>query len=152
MPLMHVMLTAGAYDTAGKDRLAAALTEAACAAESVPDRPQSRARALVLIQELAPGHAYSASQPADGRLRGVFVRWAVSTGVLDGARKARFAEALQAAAEAAGAPGDARPVVTSCIVEEVPEGQWAQVGRIARLPDVTAVAGFEHLVGAPGLG
>lgn len=149
MPLMHVTLTAGAFDAAARDKFAAALTEAACVAESVPDRPQSRARALVLIHELEPGHAYSAGEPSDRRLRGVFVRWAVSTGVLDGARKARFAEALQAAAEAA-APADPRPVVTSCIVEEVPEGQWAQVGRIARLPDVTAVAGFEHLAGAPG--
>ncbi len=144
MPLMRVTLTPGAFDDAQKARLASALTEAACRAESVPDLPQHRMRALVLLDELAPGCFYSAAQPADAAVAGVFIDWQVSTGVLDGARKARFAEDLEQAAVSAN-DDDARLVVTSCVIHEVPEGQWAQNGAIRRLPEVAALAGFEHL-------
>jgi phenylpyruvate tautomerase PptA (4-oxalocrotonate tautomerase family) len=142
---MRVTLTAGAFDDAQKARLAAALTEAACRAESVPDLPQSRMRALVLVDELAPGCFYSAGQPADAALAGVFMEWQVSTGVLDAARKAQFAKEFQdAAVEAVDGDGP-RMVVTSCVIHEVPEGQWAQNGAIRRLPEIATTAGFEHL-------
>jgi phenylpyruvate tautomerase PptA (4-oxalocrotonate tautomerase family) len=145
MPLMRVTLTPGAFDDAQKARLAAALTEAACRAESVPDLPQHRMRALVLLDELDPGCFYSASEPADAAVAGVFIDWQVSTGVLDGSRKARFAQDLQQAAVSAAGGAGGRMVVTSCVIHEVPEGQWAQNGAIRRLPDITPLAGFEHL-------
>jgi len=145
MPLMRVTLTPGAFDPKQKARLATALTEAACRAESVPDLPQHRMRALVLLDELEPGCFYSASQPADAAVAGVFIDWQVSTGVLDGALKARFARELQEAAASAVDADDTRMVVTSCVIHEVPEGQWAQNGGIRRLPDITPLAGFEHL-------
>ncbi len=145
MPLMRVTLTSGAFDETQKQRLAVALTEAGCRAESVPDLPQSRMRALVLLQELAPGCFYSAGAPADAAVAGVFMDYQVSAGVLDGARKEQFARELQEAAKSA--VGDTgRMVVTSCVIHEVPEGQWAQNGTIRRLPDMVGLAGFEHLV------
>ncbi|OBG98918.1 hypothetical protein [Mycobacterium sp. E3247] len=145
MPLMHVTLTPGAFDDTGKQRLVTGLTEAACRAESVPDQPQHRMRALVLLRELSAGCFYSAGASADAAVAGVFIDWQVSTGVLDGARKAQFAGELQrVAAAAAGATGD-KMVVTSCVIHEVPEGQWAQNGAIRRLPDIAPLAGFEHL-------
>lgn len=151
MPLMHVTLTPGAFDDAGKQRLVTGLTEAACRAESVPDQPQHRMRALVLLRELSPGSFYSAGTSADAAVAGVFIDWQVSTGVLDGARKAQFAgELQQVAASAAQGNGD-KMVVTSCVIHEVPEGQWAQNGAIRRLPDIVPLAGFEHLTAvAPG--
>lgn len=149
MPLMHVTLTPGAFDDTGKQRLVTGLTEAACRAESVPDLPQHRMRALVLLHELPPGGFYSAGASADAAVSGVFIDWQVSAGVLDGARKAQFAGELQQVA-AAAAGGD-RMVVTSCVIHEVPEGQWAQNGAIRRLPDIVPQAGFEHLTSvAPG--
>ena len=144
MPLMRVTMTPNAFDDAAKKSLVAALTEAACRAESVPDRPESRMRALVLLDELEPGCFYSAGASADAGIAGVFVDYQVSTGVLDGARKARFAHELQQATEAAVGGGD-RLVITSCVIQEVPEGQWAQTGAIRRLPEVATLAGFEHL-------
>lgn len=152
MPLMRVTMTPNAFDDAGKKSLVAALTEAACRAESVPDRPESRIRALVLLDELAPGRFYSAGVPADDAVAGVFIDWQVSTGVLDGARKARFAHELQQAAESAAGSDGGRMVVTSCVIHEVPEGQWAQNGAIRRLPEVSTLAGFEHLtaIASPG--
>lgn len=144
MPLMRVTLTPNAFDDAAKKSLVAALTDAACRAESVPNRPESRMRALVLLDELEPGCFYSAGVCADAGIAGVFVDYQVSTGVLDGARKARFAHEFQQAAEAAVGGGD-RLVITSCVIQEVPEGQWAQTGAIRRLPEVATLAGFEHL-------
>ncbi|OBF93792.1 hypothetical protein A5791_12290 [Mycobacterium sp. 852002-51163_SCH5372311] len=146
MPLMRVTLTPGAFDDAQKERLAIALTEAGCRAESVPDLPQSRMRALVLFQELAPGSFYSAGAQADTAVAGVFIDWQVSTGVLDGARKERFARELHDAAKSAVDGDSDRLVVTSCVIHEVPEGQWAQNGAIRRLPETVALVGFDHLV------
>ena len=151
MPLMRVTLTPGAFDEAGKERLVTGLTEAACRAESVPDQPQHRMRALVLLHELSPGGFYSAGMPADAAVAGVFIDWQVSAGVLDGARKARFAGEIQEVAASAAQTNGDRMVVTSCVIHEVPEGQWAQNGAIRRLPDIVPIAGFEHLTSvAPG--
>lgn len=147
MPLLHVTLSAGVFDAPAKQRLVKALTEAAFAAESVPDLPESRARGLVLLQELAAGQFYSNSQPADGRLGGVFINYQLPAGVLDGARKAKFAHALQEAVDVALGGEKDFPVVTSAVIQEVPEGQWAQNGRIVRLPENVATTRFEHLVG-----
>ena len=145
MPLMRVTLTPAAFDETQKERLAIALTEAGCRAESVPDLPQSRMRALVLFQELEPGCFYSGGAQAEATVAGVFIDWQVSAGVLDGARKERFASDLQDAAKKAA--GDtSRMVVTSCVIHEVPEGQWAQNGAIRRLPETVALVGFDHLV------
>jgi phenylpyruvate tautomerase PptA (4-oxalocrotonate tautomerase family) len=145
MPLIHVLLTPNAFDGEGKARLARGLTEAACRAESVPDLPGPRSRALIMMEELPSDGFYSAGQPAQSLVRGVFLTWKVSTGVLDGVRKAGFAKDIQAAAEAAAAPDDKRMIITSAVIEEIPEGQWAQTVKIRRLPEVAAIAQFEHL-------
>lgn len=145
MPLFTVLLTPGGFDAAAQARLARGLTDAAFRAESVPDEPGPRARGLVLMQELAPGQFYSDGAPADALMRGVFATLQVSAGVLDGARRAQLAADVQAAAEAA-APDRTRRVVTSLHIDEIPEGQWCQNGRIARLPEITAVARFGHLL------
>jgi phenylpyruvate tautomerase PptA (4-oxalocrotonate tautomerase family) len=146
MPLLYVTLTPGIFNATAKQRLVKALTEAAFAAESVPDLPAARARGLVLLQELPAGHFYSNSEPADGRLGGVFVNFQVSAGVLDGARKAKFAQALHEAVAMALDNDTRYTVVTSAVIHEVAEGQWAQNGKIARLPEIVATAKFEHLV------
>jgi phenylpyruvate tautomerase PptA (4-oxalocrotonate tautomerase family) len=144
MPLMHVLLTPNAFDDAGKARLVQGLTEAACRAESVPDLPAARMRALVMIEELPADGFYSAGKPGEALVCGVFLTWKVSTGVLDAARKEAFAKEIQAVAEEA-APADGRLIVTSAVIEEVPEGQWAQSGQIRRLPEVAAIAQLQHL-------
>jgi phenylpyruvate tautomerase PptA (4-oxalocrotonate tautomerase family) len=144
MPLLNVVLTPGAFDSAARDRLARGLTAAAFKAESIPDHPEARARGLVLMNELPTGHFYMAGEVSDQRVRGVFATLTVTAGVLDAARKAGLAADIQAAAEAAAADSS-RPVVTSLIVNEVPEGQWLQNGRVARLPEITKIARFTHL-------
>src|SRR5260370_18179632 len=98
MPLMRVTLTPGAFDATQKARLAVMLTEAACRAESVPDLPQHRMRALVLLDELDPGCFYFASQPADAAVAGVSNAWLPSFRVLDRPRTALFSQGLPVSA------------------------------------------------------
>src|SRR6476620_2534600 len=85
MPLLYVTLTPGVFDAAAKQKLVKALTAAAFVAESVPNLPASRARGMVLLQELPAGQFYSNSEPADGKLGGVFINYQLPAGVLDGA-------------------------------------------------------------------
>ncbi|OYY70039.1 hypothetical protein [Sphingomonas sp. 28-63-12] len=144
MPLLQIRLTPGCFDNAQRDRFVAAVSAAAAAAESLADTPVARLRTVALVEQLAPGHFYLGGQSGDQLARGAFVLWQVSAGVLDGARKARFAAALQAAADAEGGD-DPRTLITSCVIDEVPEGQWAQNGTIRRLPEAAALAGFTHL-------
>ncbi len=146
MPLLYVTLTPGVFNAAAKAKLVEALTEAAFVAESVPDLPASRVRGLVLLQELPAGQFYSNSEPADGKLGGVFINYQLPAGVLDGARKAKFARDLAAAVDLALGQDRAYPVFTSAVIQEVTEGQWAQNGKILRLPDNVSITKFEHLV------
>ncbi|QOZ32803.1 hypothetical protein [Bradyrhizobium sp. CCBAU 53421] len=146
MPVLYVTLTPGAFNAEAKQKLVKALTEAAFVAESVPDLPASRARGLVLLQELPAGQFYSNGEPVDGQIGGVFINYQVPAGVLDGSRKARFARALQESVDVALGSESNCPVITSAVIHEVTEGQWAQNGKILRLPDNVAITKFEHLV------
>lgn len=146
MPLLYVTLTPGVFDAAAKQRLVKALTEAAFVAESVPNLPASRARGMVLLQELPAGQFYSNSEPADGKLGGVFINYQLPAGVLDGARKTKFAQDLNEAVDLALGKDRPYPVFTSAVIHEVTEGQWAQNGKILRLPDNVSITKFEHLV------
>ena len=58
MPLLQVTVTAGSFAEEGKQRLVQGLTDAACRAESVPDEPLARARAVLIWDSLAPGAVF----------------------------------------------------------------------------------------------
>jgi phenylpyruvate tautomerase PptA (4-oxalocrotonate tautomerase family) len=145
MPLNHVTLTPDAVDAAGRQSLVVALTEAALRAESVPDTPEARLRSILVVHDQPAGSVFWGGAANDERLRAVFVDFVCSAGVLDAARKDRFAAELQAAAEATTRPGDARPIFTSVIFHEVNEGDWGRQGAIQRLPEMARAAGFGHL-------
>lgn len=145
MPLNHVTLTPDAVDAEGLSGLIEALTQAALRAESVPDTPAGRLRSIIVLHDQAPGTVFWGGATNDDRLRAVFVDFVCSAGVLDAARKDRFAADLQAAAVATTRPGDERPIFTSVIFHEVHEGDWGREGAIQRLPQMARAAGFGHL-------
>lgn len=145
MPLNHVTLTPDAVDADGRAALIEAITLAAGRAEGVPDTPEGRRRSVVVVHDQPPGAVLFGGEPLERQIRAVFVDFTCSAGVLDAARKERFAAELQAAALATTRPGDARPITTSVVFHEVPEGQWGRDGSIRRLPYMAHVAGFRHL-------
>jgi hypothetical protein len=145
MPLVNIIATSSAFDDDLVGGFVDAVTRAAWRAESIPDDPLRRARAVVVWTQQPPSTVWWGGSVADSLVRGVFVTLTVSDGVLDPVRRDRFASDLDAAAKAATRPGDDRIVHTSVVFNEVPEGRWGRDGRVVRLPEMAAVAGFEHL-------
>ncbi|WP_280442774.1 hypothetical protein [Nocardia brasiliensis] len=145
MPLLNIRTSAGVFTDDEIDALVARLTEAAWRAESLPDTPAARLRAVAIHSEIASRRLYCGGQPADNLLAVVLVEFTAGDGVLDPVRRHGFAADLQrAATESAGHAGD-RAIMTSVTFNEVPEGRWGRDGAIVRLPEMAAVAGFEHL-------
>jgi phenylpyruvate tautomerase PptA (4-oxalocrotonate tautomerase family) len=144
MPLLHVHSTAGAFNEESRQRCVALITDAALRAELVPDTPLHRLRCILFWDEAPIGRVYAGAAPADELVRGVIAEFYVSDGVIDPVRRQRFAADFHDAV-AASWPGDERTVVTSIVFHQIPEGHWGRNGRIVRLPEMAADAGFEHL-------
>jgi phenylpyruvate tautomerase PptA (4-oxalocrotonate tautomerase family) len=142
MPLLSVTVTNAAIADDQTEAFIAALTAAACEAESLP--ADAAHRCVLVYDARASGSVRFGGQPADELVRAVFVRYSVSDGVLDPRRRDDFASAVHVAAQAA-APGDQRLLHTSVIFDEVAEGRWARDGKVVRLPEMASIAGFEHL-------
>ncbi len=147
MPLIHLTLTHDAVDGPGRQALIQAITRAAGRAEGTPDTPEANRRCVVVVHDQPSGTVFFGAERLDQQIRAVFVDFSCSAGVLDAARKETFAAELQAAALATTRSGDARPITTSVIFHEIPEGQWGREGSIRRLPYMAHVAGFQHLTG-----
>ena len=152
MPLLRVSVTPGAFGDAQRQALVERLTDAACRAESVPDEPSARARAVLIWEELAPGTLYWGAAVADELVIGVFVTYRVSDGVLDPVRRQGFSQAVDTAVAEVVAPADRRTTFTSVIFDEVAEGRWGRDGAVRRLPEMALAAGFEHLRSITGVG
>src|SRR5690349_23811098 len=133
MPLISVNATPGAFDQDSKYRLVTALTAASAEAESLPAGTERQC--VVIWNDTA--EVYMGGEPA---VPALFVVFTVADGVLDPVRRATFAAAVQAAAEA----GERR-VFTSVVFSDVPEGRWGIGGGIMRLPEMAAAAGMQHL-------
>jgi hypothetical protein len=145
MPLVTITTTPSAFDDTLIGGFVQAVTQAAWRAESIPDDPILRARAIVILTQQPPSTVWWGGNVADSIVRGVFVTLTVSDGVLDPVRRDRFAADLDAAARASTRSGDERILHTSVVFNEVPEGRWGRDGRVVRLPEMAAAAGFEHL-------
>ena len=149
MPLMYLHLTPNAFDAAEKQQIAELITEASLRAESIPDEPERRLRSLMFIEEHPVDHFYAGGVSGEALVRGVFLHLHVGVGVMDGARRAQLIADVHAAIEQvarnASAAGDRRHIATSVVITDVPEGFWGQQGGVRRLPQMAAIAGFEHL-------
>jgi phenylpyruvate tautomerase PptA (4-oxalocrotonate tautomerase family) len=144
MPLLHIHTTASAFDDESRQRFVDEITDAALRAESVPDDPMLRLRCLIIWDESPAGCVYAGAGPADDLIRGVIAEFYVSDGVMDPVRRQVFAQELQRAVVDAQ-PDDQRLAATSVVFHQIPEGHWGRNGRIVRLPEMAAEAGFEHL-------
>jgi phenylpyruvate tautomerase PptA (4-oxalocrotonate tautomerase family) len=145
MPLLDVTFTPTAIAEDALERFIEAITDAASAAESLPADALHRSRCVLMYNVCASGSVRFGGHVADELIRAVFIRYTVSDGVLDPVRRNGFAAAVHAAA-IAGSPDDVRALHTSIIFDEIAEGRWGRDGRIVRLPEMAAVAGFEHLI------
>ncbi|WP_395702191.1 4-oxalocrotonate tautomerase family protein [Aquabacterium sp.] len=63
----------------------------------------------------------------------------------DEARRAQAIRQLHDALAEAKPPQDPRPLLSSVILDEVPDGHWGANGQLWRLADFARAAGFRHL-------
>jgi phenylpyruvate tautomerase PptA (4-oxalocrotonate tautomerase family) len=139
MPLISVRATPGAFTADSKARLVQAITDAGCAAESMP--ASHRRRTIVLWEDLS--EVFLGGEPAEPLARVLLLTFTASDGVLDPIRREQFSKTVHEVAQAE--PADDRPITTSIVFVDVPEGRWGRDGTVVRLPEMAALAGFEHL-------
>lgn len=148
MPIVHVKVPEGVFDADAKQRLGEGVTKAAADAERVPDDENHRMSTWVLIDEVRSGSWFAAgSAEAASRFIPAVATMHPPHGVLDPAKRQEFAAAFDKAVKQAVPTGDERPVLTSCVISDVPEGHYGVMGRIFALSDFIAMGGYEHLQG-----
>jgi hypothetical protein len=146
MPLITIRTTPGAFTADSKADIIRTLTETSIELESLPNTVKARRRCVVAWEDQA--EVYLGGEPAGPLARILALTFVTSDGVLDPVRRERFAAAVQAVAEKQ--PADGRPVLTSVLYYDVPEGRWARNGTVTRLPQIAAAAGFTHLAEIAG--
>jgi phenylpyruvate tautomerase PptA (4-oxalocrotonate tautomerase family) len=147
MPNISIKLPAGVLDSSSRSRLVAAINAAAAKIERIPDDPKKRFLCWMSIDEVAAGNLTCGGADVTEAMIPVFVSVSVPIGVLDSAGCAEYVEAMHLAlAESLSA--DQRKVVSSCIVNQVADGNWGANGTLWSLSDFSVRAGYEHLQAA----
>jgi phenylpyruvate tautomerase PptA (4-oxalocrotonate tautomerase family) len=145
MPTIIVKAPAGAFDAEARGRLAKALTAVAKTVEQGGDDPRHALVTWVLFDNFEPGRLYAGGADVQDRMIPVVVHFHYPAGVLDAAARTDAVRLVQEALAEAKAEDDGRPVMSSIIMAEVPDGAWGANGMLWWLPDFARVAGFKHL-------
>ncbi|NBF05948.1 tautomerase [Pseudomonas sp. Fl5BN2] len=151
MPNILIKVPQGIFDARQREQVMHEVTQVALAVEQIGADPRQRALCWVLLEELAPGYWTCGGVDASARLAPCMVQVKVPVGVLDAARRRDYVQALHQALERCRAGADSRPLMTSILLEEVPDGTWGANGALWHLADFTRAAGYGHLSQADAL-
>lgn len=143
MPNLTIRTPQGLLDPRQRADLARAATAIAIKVEQGGEDPRQAALTWVLIEDYAPGGFFMGGAEPRAGLVPVVIFFDYPAGVLDDPARAEAARLLQDAVAAAAPAGAV--VATSVIMREVGEGYWGGSGRIMRLADLAAAAGYKHL-------
>ncbi|OQW53059.1 MAG: hypothetical protein A4S14_02130 [Proteobacteria bacterium SG_bin9] len=146
MPNIVVKIPEGAFDAAGRARLGKGVTKVAKTVEQIGDDPKQEATTLVIIEEVKAGCFLLGGNDLTARVLPVMIVFHVPAGVIDAAARAEASRLMQAAITAAKPDSDPRPVVTSLIMSDVPDGTWGVTGALWQLDDFIKSSGYKHLV------
>lgn len=145
MPTIHVQVPRGSFPADARAALARHLVDAACAAERIPDDPDARRFCWIVVDEVDAGAWTCGGDDLSARVLTCMATVRVPAGVLDDEARAGFVRGVHAAFERARPAGDPRPLATSVVLQDVPDGTWGVNGAIWRLPRFAQGVGFEHL-------
>jgi phenylpyruvate tautomerase PptA (4-oxalocrotonate tautomerase family) len=145
MPNLFVTIPHGTFAGAARAQLGRAISEAAMAAEQIPNTMPQRMSCWVVVNEAAPGMFCCGGFDTCDSLLPCVVQVQVPAGVLDDRARARYAELIHLAIAATVPASDSRRMVSSLIINEVVDGNWGVNGAIWRLDAITAAAGYRHL-------
>jgi phenylpyruvate tautomerase PptA (4-oxalocrotonate tautomerase family) len=145
MPNIFVTLPNGVFPADSQTLLIAEINRAAATAEQIPDRPVYRALCWVLVTEAGAGAWTCGGLDVTNQVLPCFATIYLPAGVLDEAARTQYIALMQTAFERALPNGERRQLLTSVVLQEVPDGSWGVNGAIWRLPEFARAAGFAHL-------
>jgi phenylpyruvate tautomerase PptA (4-oxalocrotonate tautomerase family) len=151
MPNIFLKFPKGVFDDVARAKLVHSVNEAAATAECIPADPRKRFLCWVGVEEFEPGRISCGGADMGAQTVTCMALVHVPDGVLDDGARAKYVALLHDAFVRALPAGDARHVMSSVILHEVPDGTWGANGQIWRLPQFAAAAGYrhlEHLVGS----
>lgn len=145
MPNILIKVPKGAFPPDTRARLLRRVTEAAAAAEQIPDRPEARFTSWVCLEELETGMFVCAGSDMTHQLLPCIAIVYVPSGVLDEKSRALYHRLIHSALEESLPFSEQRQLATSVILHEVPDGAWGGNGVTLRLVDLAKMAGYAHL-------
>lgn len=145
MPNILVKIPANTFDGDARAALARHITEAAAQAEQIPPDSRKRATTWVTLEEVPAASSWCGGVDVTTQMVPCLVVAYVPAGVLDAAARARFVQQMNEAFAQALPADDARRVVTSVMLHDVPDGTWGVNGALWTLPDFARAAGYTHL-------
>lgn len=150
MPNILIKIPQGAFDAQQRERILQEVTQVALDVEQIGEDPRQRALCWVLLEELAPGAWRCGGADLGAQALLCLVQVKVPAGVLDAARRQAYVAGLHQALAACLAAEDGRVLMTSILLDEVPDGTWGANGTLWQLADFTRAAGYRHLSQANG--
>lgn len=111
----------------------------------MPDEPLARFMCWVLVDEVAAGGWTCGGADATAQYLPCMARVLLPAGVLDDASRSLYATRMHDAFAQAMPADDRRRLMTSVVLDEVPDGAWGVGGQIWTLPDFARTAGYAHL-------
>jgi phenylpyruvate tautomerase PptA (4-oxalocrotonate tautomerase family) len=145
VPNIIVKVPEGVFDHAARSTLARAIHASAKAIEGWGDEPRQEALTWVLIEEIASGSFVVGGADQISRVIPVIVFFYPPAGAIDREGRARAVSLVHQAVNSAKQASDARPVMTSVMISDVPDGTWGANGKIWHLDDFAKAAGYTHL-------
>ncbi|WP_178116221.1 tautomerase family protein [Pseudomonas sp. LD120] len=150
MPNILIKIPQGAFNAQQRERMLHEVTQVALDVEQIGQDPRQRALCWVLLEELAPGTWRCGGADLGAQALSCLVQVKVPAGVLDSARRQAYVAGLHQALAACRPAEDGRLLMTSILLDEVPDGTWGANGTLWHLADFTRAAGYRHLSPANG--
>lgn len=145
MPNIVVKIPEGVFDADGRAQIASGLTAAAKAVEQFGDTPAQEFLTWVVIEEVKAGFFFAGGIDPVKNVIPVMVMFSPPAGVIDLQGRQQLVGMIQEAVASAKAQSDSRPVMTSVMITEIPDGHWGARGALWHLPDLARAAGYKHL-------
>jgi phenylpyruvate tautomerase PptA (4-oxalocrotonate tautomerase family) len=145
MPNIFIKVPAGIFSADQRRMLMKKVNEAAVTNEQMPNDARKHFVNWITVDETASGMFTCGGFDATSQVLPCIAMVYVPVGVLNTASRASYVAAVHAAFSAVLPTEEKRPLATSVILHEVPDGQWGANGALWHLPDFAKAAGYAHL-------
>lgn len=145
MPNILVKLPMGSFSGANRTLLVNKINDAASTAEQMPNEPRKRMLCWVVIEEIDAGGITCGGMDVTSQMLPCVAIVFVPSGVLDANSRATYTKLMHEAFKTALPADEHRTLMTSVVLQEVPDGAWGANGAIWKLADFARAAGFAHL-------